>query len=375
MDLIMKTHRIELRRHVRHAQTVMAWIAALSPFLSQATTQAADAYQARDLIVIPIQQVEVPATQSGRISEINIKPGDEVLRGEVIGSLDARQALLAVSLAENEFQIAQQVSDSNATANAAKSRLNGEKQAARQLIVTRDIAKIKAQNDLKVLAAKKSEAVAENEYRRATESRQQYVQSVSKSEIESLKLVVDKSRLESKQAELERQIAGLEVQAETESARRQASIIQQAEAEVSAAETEVAVAKLQRRHRKIQLELAKVKLDEHRIVAPLNGRVSKVFKSPGAWADTGEAIARIVHLDQLRIEGFAPIDQLNDFQLNASFEVTVQVSGNPLHRHGTLVFIDPEIDPVSNQFRYWIDFDNDDKSVLPGMRASIRMEL
>ncbi|WP_068261194.1 efflux RND transporter periplasmic adaptor subunit [Rubripirellula obstinata] len=338
---------------------------------------AADEYRADDLVIVPIESVEVPATRSGRITDMQAKPGDEVSRGELIGSMDHRHASLAIELAESELQVAQELSGSAAAINAADSQLQSEKQAARQLLITRDIAKLKAENDLRVLAAKKSEAVAENEYRRAADSRKQYAQSISKSEIESLKLVVDKSRLESKQAQFEKQVAGLEVKAETEAARRQALEINHAEAEVSAAKTENAIAKLQTKNRQIQLELAKASMDDHRIIAPIDGRITRVYKSTGAWANEGESIARIVLLDRLRIEGFAPVEQLNQFRADAAMDVEIEVfvGGETIQRTGKVVFIDPEIDPVSGEFRYWIDFENADKTILPGMRASARIRL
>ena len=344
----------------------------LSSLLISSLVQADD-YQAVDLVVVPIDSVEVPAMRSGRISEIHVNPGDEMLRGQRLAIMDHRHAMLAIQLAESELQIAQQVSGSAASIDAAKSQLEGEKQAAQQLTVTRDIAKLKANNNLRVLAAKKSADVAENEYRRAADSRQQYAQSVSKSELESLKLVVDRNRLESKQAELERQITKLELNAETEAAQQQALAIEQAEAQVSAAQSDAAVAKLQAQNRKIQLELAMANLDDHRIIAPLDGRVTKIHKSVGAWAKEGESIARIVRLDRLRLEGFAPVEKLDLFEAGAAIEVTVMVAGETVLRRGKIVFIDPEIDPVSGEFRYWIDFDNQDKVILPGMRASARI--
>ena len=332
-------------------------------------------YEASDLVVVPIESVEVPATRSGRIVEMHAKPGAEIQLGQAIGSMDQRHARLAIQLAQSELEIAQQRSESTAAIKASDSKLAGEKQTARQLIITRDIAKLRAKNDLRVLAAKKSEAVAENEYSRAADSRKQYAASVSKSEIESLKLLVDKSRLESKQAQFEQQVASLELAAETETARRQVLQIEQAEAEVNAAQTESMVAKLQTKNRQIQLEIAKANFDDHRIIAPINGRITKLYKSTGAWANEGEPIARIVLLDRLRIEGFAPVEELDRFRVHSSIGIEVNIDGQAVTRKGKIVFVDPEVDPVSGEFRYWIDFDNSDEAVLPGMRASVRIRL
>ena len=34
-----------------------------------------------------------------------------------------------------------------------------------------------------------------------------------------------------------------------------------------------------------------------------------------------------------------------------------------------MVFISPEIDPVNHEVRFWVEFDNSDGDVLPGLRA------
>lgn len=335
-------------------------------------TQADDAWQATDLIVIPIETVEVPASRSGRMAAILAKPGDPLSQGDLIGRLDDRNATLSVELAANEFEVAKLQASNHAAIAAASALLAGEKQAAKQRMVLREIANLKANNELRVLAAQKSAAVAENEYRRASESRKQYAESVSKSEIESLKLLVEKGRLETKQAEMEQEISGLEAKVEAESAVRQTLAIKQAEAELLAAKTDASVAALQLENRRLQVNSAQLALQEHRIVAPIGGRLTRIFKSPGSWVNEGESVAKIVRLDRLRLEGFSPANQMQHFRLGSSVQVSVNVSGKSVKCDGEVSFIDPEIDPVSGDFRYWIDFDNADVAVLPGMRGSAR---
>ena len=338
-----------------------------------AMVSASDAIRIDEMIVIPIDSVEVPASRSGRLSNIEVKEGHEVQRGQVMGTLDQRHARLAVELAEIELAIAKQVSVSESKVHSAQGHLASEKHTARRLAITEDIAKLKANNRLRVLAAQKSQAAAENEFKRAASSRQQYIESVSKSELESLKLAVEKSRLESKQAHFERDVAQRQVQAEMESAKQQQGLIQKAQAEVEAAGMQRSIAKQQLQNRETQREIAIAILEDHRLLAPMAGRITKVFKNVGAWAREGESVVRIVRLDRLRLEGFASMGDLKRFTLTKTIDLEIQTGGQPIHRPGEIVFIDPEIDPVNGEFRFWIDFENPDQDVLPGMRASARL--
>ena len=343
---------------------------ALLTILCCSAAAAEDAFHIDEMVVIPIDVVEVPATRSGKVVLILATEGDEVQQGQVIGSLDDRLAILATKLAENELQIAKRVATSDGKIQSAELILAGEKQTAKRLAIVREIANHIAKNELRILATQKSEAAAENEYRRAASSRQQYAESVSKSELESLRLAVEKSRLETKQARFEQRVAGLEVQAETESSKRQQLLVRQAQAELDTAATDAAVLAMQVQNRQAQLEIAKANLNDHRLISPINGRVTKVFKKPGAWATEGEPLLRIVRLDRLRVEGYASLDQLDSIATQSTVELKIQTSDKEVQWKGEVVFIDPEIDPVNGEFRFWVDFDNPGTQVLPGMRAS-----
>ena len=64
-----------------------------------------------------------------------------------------------------------------------------------------------AESDVKVRYAKKSQEVAESELRRAIDSEKRLAQSVSQSEMEQLKLEVQRGVLEVEQAQLELDLA------------------------------------------------------------------------------------------------------------------------------------------------------------------------
>ena len=73
--------------------------------------------------------------------------------------------------------------------------------AADRAKIEMDIAKANAENDLGVRFARKSREVVEAELRRSTEALNRYANSISASEMDHLRLLVEKSKVEIEQAE------------------------------------------------------------------------------------------------------------------------------------------------------------------------------
>lgn len=129
----------------------------------------ADSIKVPSVVVTLIDQVDVPARESGVLGELNVRPGDLVNQGDLLGEVDDTQAVLALRRAEVEVEIARQ----------------------------------KAGNDISVrYAGKKAEVVA-NELRRAEDSRRKLKNSVSDTEFDRLKLLDQESTLQIEQAEHE----------------------------------------------------------------------------------------------------------------------------------------------------------------------------
>lgn len=144
------------------------------------------------VVLRPLLAAEVPAQQTGLLREIAVVEGQRVERGQVLASLDARQAQLAVTRAESEY----------AQADA------------------------KAKNEISILYAEKALEVAKAELQRSSESIEKFAKSISQSQLDVEKLTVEKLMLERQQAEhelvLERHGVQLK-QSELEAARLQLS--------------------------------------------------------------------------------------------------------------------------------------------------------
>lgn len=197
-----------------------------------------------------------------------------------------------------------------------------------------DIAREKATNDIRLRFAKKALEVSEAELRRSTDSVERVARSVSQSQIDVERLTVQKNRLDAEQADHERQIASLEMKAKDN--------------ELSAAREEVA---------------------RRRIVAPVDGIIVQVYVRKGEWVEPGQKTMRIVNVDRLKAEGFIPAASTN-IEPGANVEVTVaDAPSDAKPVAGKIVFVSPEVDPITGQVRVWAEIDNHTAGLRPGQPA------
>jgi macrolide-specific efflux system membrane fusion protein len=198
-----------------------------------------------------------------------------------------------------------------------------------------DIAREKATNDVRIRFAKKALEVSEAELRRSTESIERVARSVSQSQIDVERLTVQKNRLEAEQADHEQQIATLEMKAKQN--------------ELSAAREQVA---------------------RRKIVAPFDGMIVQVYVRKGEWVEPGQKAMRVVNVDRLKAEGFMPAAAASRVAPGADAELAVTDSLEQTKSViGKIVFVSPEVDPITGQVRIWAEVDNRDSGLRPGQPA------
>lgn len=212
----------------------------------------------------------------------------------------------------------------DAEAQVLRARAATDVQQAREL----------AENDIKVRFAKKSAEVARAELQRAVESVEKFAKSVSQTELDRLKLVADKTELE----------------------------IEQAQQDLLQARMTLAL----KQH---DLDRAELQVQRRQIAAPITGMVVQWKKHQGEWVEPGTPVLRIVRLNKLRAEGFAPATQLTLADVGRSVTLTVEVAGKPTVFPGVLAFVSPEIDPVNGQVRFWAEIDNPRLELRPGQNG------
>jgi macrolide-specific efflux system membrane fusion protein len=197
-----------------------------------------------------------------------------------------------------------------------------------------DIARAKAANDVRQRFAKKSLEVSQAELRRSMESIERFAKSISQSQLDVERLTVQKNQLEAEQAEHERQVAILEMKAQ--------------ENELSAARAQVA---------------------RRQVLAPFDGVVVQIYVRRGEWVEPGQKALRVVNVDRLKAEGFVPaagaVAELS------GRPVSLEVEGLSEQRApaGTIVFVSPEVDPITGQVRVWAEIDNREGKLRPGQPA------
>lgn len=251
------------------------------------------------VVVSVLQQVEVPARAIGSLQSLNVDEGDLVEKGQLLATIDDGDAALTVKRAEIDLQ------------------------------TTTD----EAANEVRILVAEKSLALANSELARAKKSRALFKDVIPEEEVELRQLKVDKASLDLKQAEHEHK---------------------QAQQQQRLAENDLAVA---------QRNQAR-----HRIEAPFAGMVVEVNRRAGEWCEPGQTVLRIVRLDRLRAEELVNADQLKDLKAGQAVRLRL---GSEREASGVLKFISPEINPVDGRVRIWAEIDNRKLTIKPGERATM----
>src|SRR6478609_1593960 len=225
------------------------------------------------------EEVAVPARDAGVLAKIEVKEGQLVEEGDCV-----------VRLLDTDVRLA-----------AERARLEAE------------IAFRKFKNDVDLRYAKKSTEVAKAELARSLDTNEKYPRTVSNSELDRQRLLVDQGDLQIKKAEHERDLAGLEHDIRVN-----------------------------------EHQTVREQLDRRTIAAPLRGMVVEVLRRRGEWVQPGDSVVRIVRLDRLKAEGFLPVKFAGLELVGSKVKLRVTTGGDqPLEATGQVVFITPEIDPLN----------------------------
>ncbi|MBI5837177.1 MAG: efflux RND transporter periplasmic adaptor subunit [Candidatus Eisenbacteria bacterium] len=122
------------------------------------------------------------------------------------------------------------------------------------------------------------------------------------------------------------------------------------------------------------LDVAKARLAKTRIVAPFDGRVGARRVSQGAFLRSGQPIADIAQLSELRVKFSAPERYLGVLRQGAPVTVsTPAVPGSEVR--GRIDVIDPVLDPGTRNARITARIANPGGRFLPGMSANVSVVL
>jgi multidrug efflux pump subunit AcrA (membrane-fusion protein) len=351
----------------------MRWPAFLILLLTPAFAHADDLVIDRAVLSL-IEHADVPAQQAGRIQELRVREGDRVEAGQVLIQLDDREARLAAARAKIELESARFLASDKSKLNSARKAAEKQKQMAVELQIEFDVAQSEALNDVAVRAAAKSRDVADNEYQRGLRSREASKNSVSESTLDGLRLEMEKMGLAHEQAEFVLSVLKLKLDAKKAGMRTQGLAVEEAELAVQEVESQMQLAGLQADLKRNDVEAAQLSLSQRAAVSPIEGVVVELPLRTGEWVKPGDKVARIIRLSRLRAEGFLPLAKATGSLVGRSvvIEVAAGETGK-VTREGRITFVSPDVDPINQQVRMWAEFDNPDGTLLPGLRATIRV--
>lgn len=196
-----------------------------------------------------------------------------------------------------------------------------------------EIAAAEARSVVRVQLAEATRAAADAELQRARESIRKFPRSVSQSELDRYELAY-----------------------------------RQAELAIRQAEHEQAIAQLTLKLRESDRVIAQRQIARRRIVAPFDGTVVQLYRRAGEWVEPGEKVLRLVRTDRVRAEGFLPADQAKRAKLDSPAKLVL--AGGATFT-GKLMFVSPELDPVTKQVRVLAEFENPRLELRPGMSARL----
>ena len=210
-----------------------------------------------------------------------------------------------------------------------------------KLIKEQTIAKEEAATTVELEYMKRSISVAQSELSRSLGSNQRLPGAVPQSEIEQLALLAERAIAEKDKTTFEMSIKN-----------REAAI------------------------REVEVQIGKQQLVDHKINSPLAGKVVELYKREGEWVDASQPVARIVQLDKLKSEIKVPASiALNQLEGTKAVFTPKLKSLDGQTFEGSVIFVAPEANPVNSTIRVWVEIENTDLRLVPGLLGTIELKL
>ena len=216
-------------------------------------------------------------------------------------------------------------------------RLNADQVATelRAAQAAYEAAQMKAGNDVDARYAKRTLEVRQRELQQNREANEGFAGAISDTEIAKLELVVDQSQLAIEQAEHDLQVAA-----------------------AAAREKEAAV------------EIIQARLNKHSIAAAVTGTVVEVAVEAGEWIEAGKPVVRLITVDPIRAECFVNAQEQGANLVGREVQFTFTGKKAQVLR-GVVVFVSPEVHPVTGQARLWATLKNPQKIARAGMQGTL----
>ena len=82
-----------------------------------------------------------------------------------------------------------------------------------------------------------------------------------------------------------------------------------------------------------------------------------------------------MRIDRLRVEGWVSVEQAAQIQLGQAADISIEIPNrDSVTKKGSVTFVSLEANPVDRKIRVWVEFENQDYSLRPGLRSNVTIQ-
>lgn len=310
--------------------------------------------------VQPGDAADIPAPERGPLLRMLVEQGSVVRQGDVLAELDQAEALLALKLAEQELQAAEQKQTSSRLSQVAAAAVAEAERQSEQAALDAEQAQLSASDtsSVQLAAAKESEAAAALQL--ADSSRKASPRSVSDREYLALTSQREQAAIATQQARHEKALAELKARSLAKAAaQQQAAVARLRLLQENAEGTEQAELQ-QLEVLRTTVEIARQKVQRRKLLAPFDGTVTERHKAAGEWLEPGEPVLRLIQTSRLIVDGVVSIEESQRLQAGQAVRVR-RLGAAAAAGQGSaaaseqaaarLIFVSPEVDALNDAVR------------------------
>ena len=137
-----------------------------------------------------------------------------------------------------------------------------------------------------------------------------------------------------------------------------------------AAEARVRVAQEELLVRAQEYERARAQLEQRRVLAPIAGVITQVYKDAGEFVSPSDPmVVKVVQLDPLLVVFSVPVDEVHSLKVDESVNVRIKPIEDPVQ--GTVEFVSPTADAQSGTTRVRVRIPNPGEQISSGANCQL----
>ena len=313
----------------------------------------------------------LPALERGQLKQLAAEPGDAVNPGTTVALLDDVEASLNLELAKIELRIAEKEHQDSVAVPIQRAALEEGRMLLTQARLESEVAKATASSEIGIKQAISDGEFSRQELDRAEAARKEFSSSVSEQQLAKLTLTRDQHLLALELARHQQAVETLRSRSKESLVAQQEIAVSRLEHTLSRSEGEFATEELKITSLQKQVAIAEERLERRKIRAPFSGVVIEKTRNTGEWVEAGSPVLKIIRLDLLHVEGYADAKLITPEFRGRKVLVSCEGPKGPMQTEGRIVFVSPQIDPVSKQVQIRAEISNPDQTFRPGQAADM----